>query len=32
MVETPRKQYRKFTPQQKTELVVASQRGQKTFA
>jgi transposase-like protein len=29
---TPRKQYRKFTAQQKTELVLASLRGQKTFA
>jgi transposase len=32
MGDTPRKQYRKFTAQQKTELVLASLRGQKTFA
>jgi transposase len=32
MGESPRKQYRKFTAQQKTELVLASLRGQKSFA
>jgi transposase len=32
MGETARKQYRRFTAQQRTELVLASLRGQKTFA
>ena len=32
MGDTPKKQYRKFTAQQKTELVLASLKGQKSVA